>query len=272
LSDEPPSRRTVRDFCNHYGLSRPQFLDARQKAKVKPKDWDSMLSAKDQDALLRHMSAAKRTAQVARQIWQQPTVTKQFAPPPAPEPEPEIDYEAETEAEINRMSESLDKWRTVLIELAEEHAAVDGKGRCRRCHEEAPCLTKRTATRLDNEFVEQVAVADSGDLEGPAQDAQPPLAVLQRRLSQLYGARDRCRTALTRLTIDHMLEDGKGRCTQCRVKAPCDTKRAVMRVNRGIAHEIERYASMDERELEVALGNRRWSDYDEDEDDDWDAM
>ena len=40
----------------------------------------------------------------------------------------------------------------------------------------------------------------------------------------------------------------------------------------GIAHQIERYASMDDRDLEVALGNRRWADYDEDEDDDWDAM
>lgn len=138
-------------------------------------------------------------------------MTKQFAPPP--QPEPEIDYEAEIEAEINRVSDSLDKWRTALIELAKEHAAVDGKGRCRRCHDEA-----------------------------------------------------RGRTALTRLTIEHMLEDAKGRCTQCSVKAPCDTKKAVTRINRGIAHQIEKYASMDDRELEVALGNRRWVDYDEDED------
>jgi hypothetical protein len=235
-----------------------------------------MLSAKDQEALLRHISAGKRTAQVARQIWKHPTVTKQFAPPPQPEPEPEpepeIDYEADIEAEINRVSDSLDKWRTALSELANEHAAIDSKGRCRRCHEEAPCSTKQTATRLDNELVEQVAAADSGHLGGPTQDAQPPHMVLEQRLRQLYGARDRWRTALTRLTIDHMLEDAKGRCTQCSVKAPCDTKKAVTRINRGIAHQIERYASMDDRELEVALGNRRWADYDEDEDDDWDAM
>jgi hypothetical protein len=135
-----------------------------------------------------------------------------------------------------------------------------------------PCPTKQTLARLDNELVAQVAIAASGNLEGSAQDEPLPYAVLERRLRQLYDARGRWRTALTRLTIDHMLEDAKGRCTQCRVKAPCDTKKAVTRINRGIAHQIERYASMDDRELEVALGNRRWTDYYEDEDDDWDAM
>lgn len=227
-----------------------------------------MLSANDEAALLRHMSAEKRTAQVARQVWQYPKVTTQFAPPPEPKPAPEIDYQSEIEAEINRISDSLDKWRNALIELANEHAAVDGKGRCRRCLEEAPCSTKQTATRLDNDLVEEVAVADSG---GPAQDEQTPLVLLERRLRRLREARDRWRTALTKLTIDHMLEDVKGRCTQCKVKDPCDTKKAVMRINRGIAHQIERYASMDDRALEVALGNRRWADYDEDNDD-LDAM
>jgi hypothetical protein len=269
LSDEPPSRRSVRDFCKHYGLTRNQFLTARDKAQIVPKAYESILSVKDQDALLRYLSAKRQNDQMMRRIREQPTVTKQFAPPP--EPEPSIDYEAE----ISRIEDSLAKWRTTLIELAKEHAAVDGKGRCRRCHEEAPCLTKQTLVRLDNELVEQVAVADSGDLEESAQDEPLPYAVLERRLRQLYDARDRWRTALTRLTIDHMLEDAKGRCTQCRVKSPCDTKKAVTRINRGIAHQIERYASMDDRELEVALGNRRWTDYckDEDEDEDgWDAM
>lgn len=263
MSDEPPSRRSVLDFCKHYGLTRNQFLTARDKARIMPKAYDSMLSVKDQDALLRYLSTERQSAEMMRRIREQPTVTKQFAPPP--EPEPSIDYEEE----INRISDSLGKWRTTLIELAKEHAAVDGKGRCRRCHEEAPCPTKQTLARLDNELVERVAVADSGDLEGSAQDELPPYAP-ERRLRQLYDARDRWRTALTRLTIDHMLEDEKGRCTQCRVKAPCDTKKAVTRINRGIAHQIERYASMDDRELEVALGNRRWTDYYED--DDWDAM
>jgi hypothetical protein len=267
LSDEPPSRRSVHDFCKHYGLSRNQFLTARDKAKIKPKAYDSMLSAKDQDALLRYLSARRQNDQMMRRIREQPRVTKQFVPAPAPAPS--IDYEAE----IDRIADSLAKWRTTLVELGKGHDAVDGKGRCRRCHVEAPCPTKQTLARLDNELVEQIAVADSGEPdEGSTADVTVPEAVLERHLQRLYNARNRWRTALTRLTIDHMLEDERGRCTQCRVAAPCDTKKTVTRINRGIVHQIERFASMDDGELEVALGDRRKTGYFLDEDDDWDAM
>jgi len=267
LSDEPPSRRSVHAFCKHYGLTRNQFLIARGKAKVRPKDYASLLSANDEKALLRYVSAERQSEQIVRRIREQPKVTKQFVAPP----KPSIDYEAE----ISRVADSLAKWRTTLIELAAGHVAVDGKGRCTRCHVEAPCPTKQTLTRLGNELVEQIAVADSGDPDqrstahGPVPEADPERQ-LHQQLHQLYDARNRWRTALTRLTIDHMLEDGKGRCTQCRVAAPCDTKKAVTRINRGIARQIENFASMDDGELEVALGNRPVRDYYDD--DDWGAM
>lgn len=263
MPDQPPLRRSVRDFCKHYGLTRNQFLIARDKARVMPKAYDSMLSVKDQDALLRHVSAEKRTAQVARRIWQQPTVTKRFVPPP----KPSIDYDAE----IERVAASLAKWRTALIEFAKGHAAVDAKGWCRRCHIEAPCPTKQTLTSLDNELVEHVAIADSGHHD---EAANPDVTISEggseRQLNQLRSARNRWMSGLTKLTIDHMLEDAKGRCSVCRVAAPCDTKKVVIRINKGIAHQIEKFASMDDRELEVALGNRQRIDYYED--DDWDAM
>jgi hypothetical protein len=124
LSEEPPLRRSVRDFIKHYGLSRAYFLEVRAKAKVRPKDWNSMLSANDENALLRHIGGEKRSQQVVREIREQPRVTTQFvaAPPPS------IDYEAE----ISRIEGSLAKWRTTLIELAREHVAEDRNGRCKR--------------------------------------------------------------------------------------------------------------------------------------------
>ena len=68
MSDEPLSRRTVRDFCKHYGLTRNQFLTARGKARIMPKAYDSMLSAKDQYALLRYLSVERQNAQLMRRI------------------------------------------------------------------------------------------------------------------------------------------------------------------------------------------------------------
>jgi hypothetical protein len=51
------------------------------------------------------------------------------------------------------------------------------------------------------------------------------------------------------------------------------TPKAVTRINRGIARQIEKFASMDDGVLEAALGNRRTTDYYQDQDDDdWDAM
>lgn len=263
MPEEPPLRRSVRDFCKHYGLTRNGYLVARGKAKVRPRDWDSMLSANDEKALLRYVSAERQSQQVARQIREQPTVTKQFVAPPPPS----IDYEAE----ISRIEGSLAKWRNTLIELAKVHIAEDRNGRCKRCHAEAPCQTKQTLARLDNDLVEQLAVADSGDLaEGYTADQPAPDVDPERQLRLLYDARNRWRTALTELTMDHIIEDGKGRCAQCPVGTPCDVSKVVARINRGIARQIEKYACMDDGEREVALGNRPVKTYYED-DWDWDA-
>lgn len=263
MSKETPSRRSVRDFCQHYGLTRNQYVIARAKAKVRPKDYASMLSANDEKALLRYLSATRYSEQVVRRIREQPAVTKRFVAPP----KPSIDYEME----MSRIADSLAKWRTTLVELAKGHVVEDRSGRCARCHAEAPCPTKRTLARLDNDLVEQIAVADSGDhSEGFGPDQPMPNADPQRHLRQLYDARNRWRTALTKLTIDHMIEDGRGRCAKCPAGVPCDVRTAVTRINRGIARQIEKFASMDDGELEVALGNRRMTHYYRD--DDWDAM
>ncbi|MGV7686347.1 hypothetical protein PJN34_19165 [Mycobacterium kansasii] len=259
MSEEPPLRHSVRDFCKLYGLTRNQYLIARGKAQIRPRDWNSMLSASDEKALLQHVSAEKRREQVFRRIREQPTVTKQFAPPH----KPPVDYGSE----IIRISESLSKWRKVLVEFAEGHVADDRKGRCKRCREEAPCSTRRTLNRLENELVERVAVADSGDPADGFDAVGEPAP--ERTLSQLYDARDRWRRALVDLTIDHMIEDGKGRCAQCPVGTPCDISKAVTRINRGIARQIEKYACMDDGQREVALGNRQITRYYED---DWGAV
>ncbi len=259
MSEEPPLRRSVLDFCKHYGMSRNQYLVARAKAKIRPRDWATLLSADDEKALLRYVSAERRSEQVTRRVREQPRVTRQFAPPP----KPPVDYEAE----ISRISDSLSKWRKVLVEFAESHVADERSGRCSRCHEEAPCRTQQTLNRIDNELVERVAVADSGD---PADVLGADEPAPERTLSQLYEARDRWRRALTELTIDHMIEDEKGRCAHCPVGVPCDVSKAVARINRGIARQIEKYACMDDGEREVALGNRRITRYYQD--DDWDAI
>ncbi len=265
MPEEPPlRRRSVREFCKHYGLTRNGYLVARSKAKVRPRDWDSMLSANDEKALLQYVSAERRSEQVVRRIREQPTVTTRFVPPP----KPPIDYDAE----IERISASLEKWRTVLVELARLHLAEDSSGRCRRCHDEAPCRTRRTLQRLDNDLVERVAVADSGDpadgldVANETVEAQP-----ERTLSQLYDARNRSRRALVDLTLDHMIEDGKGRCAHCPVGTPCDISKAVTRINRGIARQIENYACMSDGERELALGEKPIRRYFEDEDD-WGAV
>lgn len=264
MPDEPPLPRTVRDFYKHYGLSRNQYLVARTKAKVRPRDWGTLLSANDEKALLEHVSAERRSEQVMRSIREQPRVTRQFALPP----KPPIDYEAE----VTRITDSLDKWRMVLVELAKGHAAQDRNGRCTRCNEEAPCRTRRTLNQLDNELVERIAVADSGDPADGLAAADEPMPEVQpeRTLSELYEARDRWRRALTELTMDHMIEDGKGRCAQCSVGVPCDVSKVVTRINRGIARQIEKYACMSDGEREAALGIRRITHFYED--DDWDAM
>lgn len=260
MPDDPPLRRSVRDFCKHYGLSRNQYLVARAKAKVRAKDWGTLLSTNDEKALLQHISVERRNEQVIRAIREQPRVTRQFAPPP----KPPVDYLAE----IARVSDSLTKWRKVLVEFAEGHVPDDRNGRCKRCHAEAPCRARQTLNRLDNDLVERVAVGDSGDpADGPAAADEP---APERTLSQLYDARDRWRRGLVDLTIDHMIVDGKGRCARC--GSPCDIGMAVARINRGIARQIEKYACMDDGEREVALGNRRRITHYYEDDADWDAM
>ncbi|MGE0216514.1 hypothetical protein [Mycolicibacterium sp.] len=262
MSEEPPLRRTVRDFIKYYGLSRNGYLVARRKAKVRAKDWGTLLSANDEKALLQHIIVEKRSEQAVRRMREQPTVTRQFAPPP----KPPVDYDAE----IERMSAAVDKWRKVLVELAADHVADDRTGRCKRCHAEAPCLTRRTLHRLDNDLVERAAVAGSGDpADGLGTAAEPPTP--ERTLSQLYAARDLWRRGLVDLTIDHIIEDGKGRCGHCPDNVPCDISKVVHRINRGIAREIERYACMDDEEREITLGTRRVVHF-YDDDEDWDAM
>ncbi len=109
------------------------------------------------------------------------------------------------------MSKSLDKWRHVLREFAHSHVTDDRTHRCKRCHAQAPCPTKRTLHRLDNDLVERVAVADSGIPSSGLTAANRPVDVQSElTLSQLYEARNRWRRALVDLTIDHMIEDSKG--------------------------------------------------------------
>lgn len=264
MPDEPPLRRTVRDFIKHYGLSRDQYLVDRNKAKVRPKGWDAVLSAKDETALLEHLSAERRSEQVFQHIRErQSAVTTQFAPPPPPP----IDYEAEVE----RVSKSLDKWRGVLKDFARGHVADDRTQRCKRCHAQAPRPTKRTLHRLDNDLVERVAVADSGDPADGLETANQPNDVQpELTLGQLYEARNRWRRALVDLTIDHMIEDSKGHCAQCPKETSCDISKVVTRINKGIARQIEDYACMDDGQRELALGERPVIHFYED--DDWDAM
>ncbi|MBF9319820.1 hypothetical protein [Mycobacteroides chelonae] len=247
----PP--RTVRDFCKYYGLSRHEFLIARSKAKVTPKDHSRMLSATDEEALLRYVSYEKRVRRTVQQVSEQPRVRTYLTPPP---PEP-IDYDVA----IPRAWDSLAKWRRTLIELAREHLSENDSGRCEKCHVQAPCETKQTLLRLDRELVEEIAVSDSGDLEeAPARGAlNDPVPEVQ--LEQLYMARNRWMRALTKLTIEHMLEDANGLCPQCKSAAPCQTKKALTRINRGVARRVERFASMDDAQLDKALGSRHTTPY-----------
>lgn len=255
MPEDPPLRRSVREFIKYYGLTRADYLAMRNRAKVTPRDWNSMLSASDEKALMLHIGVEKRNRQFVREIREQPRVTTQFVAPPLPV----IDYETQ----IRQASDTLAKWRKTLVELAQGHAA-DREGRCTRCRAEAPCPTKRTLHRLDNELVEQTAVANSGDLVEAAQPDVDPA----RRVRELYADRDRWRIALVELTIDHMIEDGKGRCAHCPVGVPCDVGKAVRRINRGIAGQIEKYASMGDAALDAALGKPHLNDSYED---DWDV-
>lgn len=248
MPEELPPPRTVRDFCKYYGLTRNEFLIARSKAKVTPKAYSRMLSATDEEALLRYVSYEKRVRRTVQQVSEQPRVRKYLTPPP---PEP-VDYEVA----IPRAEDSLAKWRRTLIELAREHLSENDSGRCGKCHVQAPCETKQTLLRLDRELVEEIAVGDSGDLEGAAALRAPKDVHPEVQLDQLYMARNRWMQALTKLTIEHMLEDENGRCSQCESVAPCETKKALAHINRGIARQIERFASMDDWQLDKALGSR----------------
>ena len=72
-------------------------------------------------------------------------------------------------------------------------------------------------------------MVDSDDPDdGPTEGRSVPEPPLGRRLRQLYSARNRWRTELTKLTIEHMLEDNQRRCTRCGVVAPCATKKDLV--------------------------------------------
>lgn len=258
MSEEPPLRRSVREFMKHHGISRAHYFEIRTQAGIRPKGWDTLLSANEEAALLRALGREKRSDQTVRHIHDQPTIRTHFVAPP---PKPSIDYEAQ----IRQASKAATSWRTVLEQLAEGHAA-DHKGRCKRCRAEAPCPTKRTLHRLNNELTEQMALADSGDLaeaKGPAVD-QPDVNPAIR-VRELYADRDRWRIAVVELTVDHMIEDGRGRCAHCPVGVPCDVAKAVKRINQGIARQIDQYATMGDAALDAALGKAKVTDYYEDD-------
>ena len=70
-----------------------------------------------------------------------------------------------------------------------------------------------------------------------------------RKLRNLRSDRNLWRWRLAAHTINHMIEDVTGKCRECGQAAPCDTKRSLTRINKGIAREIERYAALSDEEL-----------------------
>ncbi|KSU60779.1 hypothetical protein AS181_03165 [Gordonia sp. SGD-V-85] len=250
VTDEPLVRRSVRDFCRHYGLIRNAYLDARAKAGVRALDHNSMLSIKDQEALLRFVSADRRRAQRMREIREQP-VTPRRPVKPSPPPKPPVDVDAE----IQRVSASLDKWRGTLVELTREHLVNDGSGECAKCRKPAPCLPKQTLDSLDAGLVEEIAVWDSDGGPGAAPwVGEDP----ERQLRLLYALRNRWKEMLVRYSIEHMIEGGDGKCPACGLEAPCEIKRSLSRLNRGIAQAVETdYAILDDEELNAAFRPRR---------------
>ena len=275
MPDEPPlQRRSVREFIKHHGLSRNGYLIIRAKAGVKPKDYDSMLSPSDEKALVHSIGTEKYKSQIFRDAQRPPAVTTRWVPPPPPvideeaeaqaeaeRIQAEIDHEARISVMIDQRADSLVKWRKALVELVKEHVADHAGGQCKECHVASPCPTKQALIDLDSQLVEEIAVWDSGNIESTADEMS---FVPELRLSALTETRNRWRTALTKLTIDHMIDNPRKRCPQCDVVAPCKTKAALMRINFGITKEIERFATLDDEELELALGNRRMRDYDTD--------
>ncbi|MGK9272612.1 hypothetical protein KXR83_16615 [Williamsia muralis] len=249
--DEPPlTRRSVRDFCKHYGLTRPQFRDYRTKAKVRPNDQHTMLSVKDQKALLRYVSADRREAQ-QRSEWLRHVATTPVRPiKQGPPPEPPVDFEAQIETAMA----SLIKTRRTLVALTKDHIADDGTGRCGVCSQRTPCLTKRTLTELDRGLVGEIAVWGAGSgSDSSLMTADDP----ERRLQLLYAARNRWLEALVRLTRDHMNENDSKQCVVCNVDDPCGLKAAFLRINPGIAHRVaNEFYIMDDEELRAAFHRR----------------
>ena len=258
--DEPPlTRQSVRDFCKHYGLTRPQFRNYRTKAKVRPNDQHSMLSVNDQKALLRYVSADRREVQ-QRSEWLRKVATTPVRPiKPEPPPKPSIDFEAR----IDTAMASLIKTRKTLVELTKEHIADDGSGRCGACNQRTPCLTKRTLTDLDAGLVGEIAVWGTGTgSDSLLTNADDP----ERRLKLLYAARNRWLEALVRLTRDHMNENDRKKCVVCNVDNPCGLKAAFLRINPGIAHRVaNEFHIMDDEELRATFHRRSRHAYDDDE-------
>jgi hypothetical protein len=249
-------RRSVRDYCTHHGITRSDFLIAREAAKVRPRDWDSMLSVKDQQALLPHVNANRRLNHMRRAPLRPTVTTKPSRPAPPKKPV------ADVEADVRNMTASLSKWRNTLVSLAHDHLTEDSRGRCKTCRMPAPCQMREELLRLDRDLTERIAIADSGD---SLDDDQPtPGKDPEWQLQCLFKARQRYQRVLVKLTVDHMIEDAKGHCPQCRVPGPCKTKRALQRINFGIARQIEsHFATLRDAALDAKLGIAR-------EEDDWD--
>ncbi|MGU3294347.1 hypothetical protein [Williamsia sp. M5A3_1d] len=256
MSDEP--LRTVREFCRHYGLNRNAFLTVRAKAKVNAREWDTPLSAAVQLRLLRYVSVDRRDDHIRRERDKRIVFTPRRAIKQPPLPRPAIDVDAK----IEEVAASLAKWSRALVDLTRDHVTDDGMGRCGKCHAAAPCRVKRTLTDLDKGLVEEIAVWETG-AASPVASGDP-----EQRLRLLYAARTRWREVLVRYTVDHMIEGTDGKCAVCRTDAPCEIKRTLTRINKGIARQIENdYAILDDEELNAAFRPRRRFTYEE-----WDAQ
>ncbi|MBJ8341497.1 hypothetical protein JGU71_21650 [Antrihabitans sp. YC3-6] len=247
MSGEPLPCRTVREFCQHYGLNRNAYLTARAKAKVNARDWATPLSAAVQLRLLRHVSVDRRVDHIRREHRIKVVTTPRRPIKPLPPPRPAIDVDAE----IERMAASLEKWSRALVDLTKEHITNDGTGKCGKCHEAVPCRFERTLTDLDMGLVEEITLWEAGG--GSPTSGDP-----EQRLRLLYAARNRWREVLVRYTVDHMLEGIDRKCGVCQTDARCEIKTTLTRINKGIARQIENdYAILDDEELNAAFRIRR---------------
>ncbi len=263
--DETLSPMLVRNFQNHHGLSRPGFLEYRTKANVKPKAYSSILSVKDQKALLHHMGVDRRKVEQQRERARQVAVTPVRPFNSAPPSPPPVDFQDQIDEALSK----LGKTRYALVELTKGHLDDSDSGRCRECDQQAPCLTKREMNRLGNDLLDEIAVWGSG---GGSDNELTSIPDPERRLRRIYSTRDRWLEVLVMFTKDHMNEDHHKKCGVCKVDDPCGVKTAFLRVNRGIAWRVaNEFYVMDDEELRSVFHCRPRYDYAHD-DEEWNAQ